>query len=318
MNEKESLFLQSRAKLFNTYEKEFRESLCFDVIPTIRLNKLISNPGKIKELLVSNGFELEYVEWIENVYMVHNKSKFELAQSSEYKKGLFYIQNLSSMIPAIELDPNDKEKVLDLTAAPGSKTIQIAELMDNKGEIIANDINKSRLKDMKWLLSQFNVKNVKITNMNGEKFGELYPGYFDKVLLDTPCSGEGLVNFCDDKPLKYWTEKRVKVYSEKQKGLITSAFKSLKPGGTLVYSTCTLNVDENEAIVDFLLRNSPSAEVQEIGLASDDAFNEYKKYTSPGIDRWDGTEFDRSVEKSMRVRPNERMIGFFVCVIRKG
>ncbi|MBM6839016.1 RsmB/NOP family class I SAM-dependent RNA methyltransferase, partial [Clostridium saudiense] len=146
------------------------------------------------------------------------------------------MQNLSSMIPAEILDANEKDKVLDMCAAPGGKTLKLAEKMNNEGLIIANEVNRIRYERLKFNLEKLGAKNVTALNLDGRKLVHIYKEYFDKILLDVPCSGEGTINIKNTKKLKLLKNTPfVKV----QKELIQSAFITLKKGGVMLYSTCT-------------------------------------------------------------------------------
>ncbi len=284
---------------------------------TIRLNSLKGNVKDTFRMLKSRGYELEIIPWAPNTYFVNNRDKAEISQIEEYREGLFYIQDLSSILATLVLDPNQNEKILDVCAAPGSKTTHIAEITKNKATILANEIEVSRTNSLRNVVEQFGADTVKITLSDGREFGRKYPDYFDKVLLDAPCSGEGRIYMRGPKPLRFWSIKKVKGSTILQRELIESAFRTLKTGGTLVYSTCTLEPEENEGIVTYLLKNHKNAKIEEIEIFNSKEFKGYKRYITQGIVRWSGNEYDPSVRKSIRILPSSEMMGFYIAKIVK-
>ncbi len=284
---------------------------------TIRLNGLRGDVKETYKMLKSRGYELESILWSPNTYFVNNKDKAEISQIEEYRHGLFYIQDLSSILAALILDAKPKDKVLDMCSAPGSKTTHIADLTNNKAIIMANELEVSRTNSLRNVIEQFGAENTKITLSDGRDFGKKYPDYFDKVLLDAPCSGEGRIYMRGPKPLRFWSIKKIKSLSMVQEELIESAFITLKTGGTLVYSTCTLEPEENEAVVTSLLKRHKNAQVVELDLVNSNLFKQFKKFTSPGITHWSGKDYDPSVKKSIRILPSSEMMGFYIAKIVK-
>lgn len=311
------IFISRMASILRLPHGVIRNIFSERTISTIRLNGLAGEPKKIREILEKKGFKLQEIPWIENTFFVTNADKSELGKSMEYKKGLFYIQNLSSMIPALLLAPTSKDTVLDMCAAPGSKTSQLADMMNNKGKIYANDEDAWRAQKLKDVLDEFHVKNAEIKIGKGENYGSLYSHHFDKILLDAPCSGEGQVYLEGDSPLRFWSVKRVKGMAALQKKLIESAFKALKPGGTMIYSTCTLEPAENEDVVQYLLEKQPKAKLLDIELTQQPEFKSFKKHVKPGIKSWNEFEFSDELKKTIRVYPSAEMMGFFIAKIGK-
>lgn len=314
---KKEVFLSRMASILQVSPKLARSFFSQRVVSALRLNPLAANPEQIKEKILATGAELIEVPWSPYAFIVKNVDKSVLARTDEYKKGLFYIQSLSSMLPVIVLDPQPGEKILDLAAAPGSKTSQIAALTNNKAEITANDNSHIRARKLDEILRLFYVKNVKVTVGDGEKMGEVYPDTFDKVLLDAPCSGEGQIYLQGDKPLRFWHAKKVERMAEIQKALIISAYKTLKPDGILVYSTCTLEPEENEEVVNHLLETFPKAELVNISIDSTPQFADYKQYVERGIRKWNNREYNQFSGRALRVNPGSVMTGFFVAKIKK-
>ncbi|KKR05623.1 MAG: Ribosomal RNA small subunit methyltransferase B [candidate division WS6 bacterium GW2011_GWF2_39_15] len=286
-------------------------------ITTIRLNNLLQKPDLTLNQLKTMGAEVEKVEWLDSTYTVNNMDKSDLAKTQLYKQGFFYIQNLSSMIPAAVLDPKSNEVVLDMCAAPGSKTSQMASMLNNKGEIVANDVDRFRAGKLIEILHMFNVKNVKVRSEGGEGIGKREEGHYDKILLDAPCSGEGLVYLRGEKPLRFWNIKKVKPMVATQKKLIESAFQALKKGGVLVYSTCTLEPEENEGVVTHLLAKYKNAEIEEAELFNREEFKQDEKNIKRGIRDWNNVQYFPDVSKTYRVIPSGKMMGFYIAKIVK-
>lgn len=314
---KKDLFLSRMASIMQVSPKMARSFFSQRAVSAIRLNNLASNPAKIKATLEEKGLDLRKVPWSPYTYIVVNRDKSQLGKMDAYHKGLFYIQNLASMVPVIILDPQPGEKILDMTAAPGSKTSMIAALTGNRADIIANDNSYERAKNMDRMLKEFHVQNYKVTVSDGVKYGKKLANEFDRVLLDAPCSGEGLVYLQSDNPLRFWSIRKVKRMVKIQRELILSAYKALKPGGVLVYSTCTLEPEENEGVISHLLERYPDAKLENIGLDNLPEFADYKKHTERGIRKWSGMEFNKDSGRSIRIIPSKTMQGFYIAKITK-
>jgi len=230
----------------------------------------------------------------------------ELGNAIEHLLGYYYVQEISSMLPILTLNPKPGEFILDLCSSPGSKTTQMAALMENKGTIIANDIKLDRIKILSANLERCGVMNVVVTRNDGVGLCERLArrGFkFDKILLDVPCSGEGTLR-SSPKTFVMWNLKVVKKLSREQKKLFANAVKCLKVGGELVYSTCTHSPEENEAVVDFAVKNFP-VEIEKVELPLK---------CRPGIRKWNGEGFSDDVEKTCRIYPQDNdSEGFFIA-----
>lgn len=271
---------------------------------TLRVNTLKSNVEEVKECLEKQNIEFEIVLWYKDAIIIKNAQESDLQKMDLYKDGKIYLQSLSSMIPPLVLNPKEGEKVLDLTAAPGSKTTQMVALMKNEGYILANELNKLRCERLKYNINMQGAKITETINENGIIVGDKYPEYFDKVLLDTPCSGEGRFIVNDVKTYKNWSTKQVEELIKIQKDLFTSAVKALKTNGEMVYSTCTLNLKENEEIVNWAIKEYP-LELEQIKI---DIKNTIKGVTK-GL--------DSSLAKSIKMIPTKNQEGFYIAKLRK-
>lgn len=230
----------------------------------------------------------------------------ELGNAIEHVLGYYYIQEVSSMMSALALDPRPGEFVLDVCASPGSKTTQMAARMENKGTLMANDIKIDRIAILSANLERCGVTNCVVTRLDGVGLCTRLRKHrflFDKILLDAPCSGEGTLR-SSPKTFLMWNPKVVQNMGRMQKKLLASALGCLKVGGTLVYSTCTHAPEEDEAVVDFAVRNFP-VKIESVRLPL---------RTRKGVDVWRDEHFNKDVEKCCRIYPQDNNSeGFFVA-----
>lgn len=277
---------------------------------TVRTNTLKCSPKEFDSICKKYAWSASPVEGFEKVYrfpMVRPSVSF--GETPEFAEGLFYVQDLASMLPALALEPKPGETVLDLGAAPGSKTTQMAAMMQNNGRIVALDISGSRVEVLKSVVKRVGATIVEPRLADATALGDEYSQQFDKVLVDGPCSCEGIFRY---KPHKLFEWDLLQIYrlTEILQKMLQSGFEALKPGGTLVYSTCTYAPEENEAIVSRLLQKYRSAEI--ISLQ----FSGVK--TRSGLENWEHDEYDTRLSQSMRIYPQDNdTIGFFIAKITK-
>ncbi|HUG44345.1 MAG TPA: NOL1/NOP2/sun family putative RNA methylase, partial [Acidobacteriota bacterium] len=232
-----------------------------------------------------------------------------LGKSLSHFLGHIYIQDLSSMLPALVLDPKAGDEVLDLCAAPGSKTTQLAALLCDRGAVAANDSSKRRLKTLIGNLKRMGAPNAVAFNAFGEQFGNLYFERFDGVLVDPPCSALGTLHK-NPEALYWWHPERTRKLAVNQKNLLQSGLKALKPGGVLVYSTCTLTVEENEEVVQFALDRF-SVELETVRLPSGVA-------ARPALARTPSQSFAPVMSRARRIYSfDNESDGFFLARFRK-
>lgn len=302
-----SRLLERYRTLFGNEFKEFMEVIKSPPVDSIRVNTLKVDNRELENELSKKGWKLERFEWYDCGFWVH-EPKYKLGATLEFSLGYYYVQEAASMIPPLVLDPRPGEIVLDMCAAPGSKTTQIAQLMENKGIIIANDVSLERLVALGANVQRCGVANVIATQMDGTKFWMLRQK-FDRVLVDVPCSGSGTLRSNPN----IWKELSMGMISrltKLQKSLILSGFDSLKRNGILVYSTCSLEPEENEEVVDFLLKKRKNARVERIEIPGL-KFND-------GLTTWEGKDFDASLAECMRIHPQDNLTdGFFIARVRK-
>lgn len=269
---------------------------------TIRVNTLKTNVQEIMNILKENAIKFDRVSWYKDALILKNASEKQIQTLEIYEKGYVYLQSLSSMIPPLVLNPIKGEKILDLTAAPGSKTTQMAAMMGNEGYILANELDALRCERLKYNIEKQGTKIVEVNNGRGEIIGKKYEGFFDKVLLDAPCSGEGRFLGIDAKTYRNWSLKTVKELSKMQKRLFKSAYQALKQGGELVYSTCTLNEEENEKILEWAL-DEMGLKVEKIELQIRDCLKAVSE--------------NEEVKKAIRILPSKETEGFFIARFKK-
>jgi len=235
----------------------------------------------------------------------------ELGRALEHLLGYYYMQELASMLPVIALKPERNETILDLCAAPGSKTTQLSSELQGTGTIIANEVSMGRLKILASNLEKCGASNTIITRKEGFAFCNRMKKnnfQFDRILVDAPCSGEGTLR-SSPKTYLMWNIKTIKNLPKIQKSLIASALEILEPKGILVYSTCTHAPEENEGVVDKILKEFPNIKLEKINLPI--------KYRE-GITNWEDKQFSNEVKKCARVYPHDNNTeGFFIAKIRK-
>lgn len=277
---------------------------------TLRANTLKISPTDLHMELAASGIELQAVPWNPLAFIVKNVTLKTLTEHPLYNNGSFYVQGLSSMLPPMILDPQPGERILDLTAAPGSKTTQMAAMMGNTGEIIANDVSPIRLFKLTANLRMQGVSNTFTRRGPGEYFWKKGPEYYDRVLIDAPCTMEGRIYCGDPKTFQDWSEQKIRDLSVRQQHLLRSAVTCCKVGGVIVYSTCTLSPEENEGVLDWLIqRERGTIQIETIQLPGIQG--------EPGIDTWQDQHYDPEVKNAMRILPSSTMEGFFVAKIRK-
>ena len=207
-------------------------------------------------------FDIRPIPWIENGFY-YDGEKVQPAKHPYYFAGLYYLQEPSAMTPAnrIPIEPGDK--VLDVCAAPGGKATELGAKLRGEGVLIANDISNSRAKGLLKKIEVFGIGNVLVLSEEPGKIEDYFQGYFDKILIDAPCSGEGMFRK-DKKMVKAWEEHGPEFFAKIQRGIVTQAARMLKPGGMILYSTCTFDPLENEGTIEYLLKEYPEFVIKDI------------------------------------------------------
>lgn len=289
-------------EFFHKYEK-FVKSKYPGII---RLSTQKEETELVISSLKNQGIELKKIDAVPNAFII-TKGKDLVGKTIEHLLGKYYIQSLSSMIPPLVLNPSKDNLVLDLCAAPGSKTTQLAELMDYQGTLYANEPSLNRVKALVHNLDKMNTLNMSVIKEKGELLSKQFPEYFDKILVDAPCSALGVVQKKQEVS-NWWNSKSVEKISSLQLKILISAIKMVKVGGEIVYSTCTLTIEENEMIIDKVISKYPVELIDfEINLPHKNGFVKIAN-----------NKFDESLIKTKRILPWEiQSEGFFIAKLKK-
>jgi NOL1/NOP2/sun family putative RNA methylase len=288
--------------------EEFKKYSLSFLRRSIRVNTIKISVEELKKRL-EDRWLLTPIPWCKEGFWIEDKSeekRRDIGNLKEHTLGYFYIQEAASMIPPIVLEPKPGELVLDLCASPGSKTTQIAQYMQNKGILISNDYTPIRMVPLSTNVQRMGATNVIVTLMQGKWFKDFQ---FDRVLVDAPCSGTGTVRK-SLKTLLIWNPRMTVCFAREQKKLIETGFNNLKKGGVLVYSTCSLEPEEDEEVVSFLLDKHTDAKIEEINLDG------LKR--SPAVLEFNGEKYNPEVRHCLRLWPQDNDTeGFFVAKIKK-
>ncbi|CUS23982.1 LAQU0S13e00650g1_1 [Lachancea quebecensis] len=301
-------------KLFNLFSPtealEFFEANEVSRPVTIRTNSLKTRRRDLAQTLVNRGVNLKPIGPWTKVGLQIFESQVPIGATPEYLAGHYILQAASSFLPVVALDPHENERILDMAAAPGGKTTYISAMMKNTGCVFANDANKARTKSLIANIHRLGCTNTIVCNYDAREFPKVIGG-FDRILLDAPCSGTGVI--AKDQSVKVSrTDKDFMQIPHLQKQLLLSAIDSVdansKTGGIIVYSTCSVAVEENEAVVDYALRKRPNVKLVDAGLAiGKEAFVSYR-----------GKKFHQSVKLARRYYPHVYNVdGFFVAKFQK-
>ena len=272
---------------------------------SVRINTLKTTKSMVLALLQEKNISYTSVSWAADALILHAISPEVLGEMSFVKEGYLYRQGLSSMLPVIVLQPQPGEAVLDMCAAPGSKTSQMAAMMQNEGSILAIERVRGRYYKLRSVIELLGVTNISCKIMDARRFRPK-DILFDRILVDAPCSSEGRFKQDNPKTYAYWSQRKIKEMVRKQRGLVLSASRLLKPGGTLVYSTCSFAPEENEGVIDwFIKKSSGTMHVDAVSIA------DVKSY--PALMAWPRKTFDGEIKNCLRVFPDEMMEGFFIA-----
>lgn len=219
---------------------------------TLRINTLKSNKEEVTNILNENNINYETVSWYDNALIINNDIN-KIKELDIYNEGKIYLQSLSSMIPPLIVNPKEQEMILDMAAAPGGKTTEMQAIANNKAMITAIEKNKIRSDRLKYNIEKQGARKINVLNIDARKIDEYFK--FDKILLDAPCSGSGTLNIHDNS-INSFNEELVNRSINTQKELITEAIKHLNINGELIYSTCSILKEENEDIINYILKNN--------------------------------------------------------------
>ena len=307
------LFIERMKLLLGKDFKNYWEKIQEQPLKSIRVNTLKITVDKLKEKLENKDWKIKqpFKENSEIMIIESELEPGELGRNLEHLLGYYYVQEISSMMPVLVLNPKENETVLDLCASPGSKTTQISAKMKNTGTLIANDFKLGRIKILSSNLERCGVMNTIITKSLGESLCKRLRNEnfeVDKILIDTSCSGEGTIK-STPKTLQMWNIKGIFSFSKVQKNLLEKAIGLLKPNGEIVYSTCTHAPEENEEVIDFILKKFDNIKIEKISLPLK---------TREGITKWQEKEYLKDVKNSLRIYPQDNDTeGFFIVKLKK-
>ncbi|MCR5146517.1 MAG: RsmB/NOP family class I SAM-dependent RNA methyltransferase [Clostridia bacterium] len=267
-------------------------------VVTLRVNTLKSDRERVLEVFKNEGIEYENVKWSDIAFIIKNRTESELEELDIYKNGEIYLQSLSSMLPPVILMPQDNEDILDMAAAPGGKTTQIAAITDNQAHITACEMNNIRAEKLRYNIEKQGASSVYVMQKDSRNIDEYFS--FDRILLDAPCSGSGTLDLNLDNAFKYFSPKLVEKSTKAQSSLLKKAVQILKPGKEMVYSTCSILACENEDVVSQVLK-SGKVELVPIDF---DGMSELPLLAT-------------KLEGTLCVCPNELYEGFFIAKLRK-
>ncbi|MFH7903711.1 MAG: RsmB/NOP family class I SAM-dependent RNA methyltransferase [Candidatus Aenigmatarchaeota archaeon] len=269
----------------------------------IRVNTLKIDVDKVVKELEERGYTLEKLPYADFAFKVLNKDKI-ITKELEYAIGYIFSHDASSILVPIILEPNENEYVLDLCAAPGGKTTEIAQLMNNKGFILANDMTIDRIKALASNIQRMGVLNTIISMEDGRFLYKKIQNFFDKVLVDAPCSATGTFKL---DAINAVSKRSLERISKIQRSLLKSAYFMTKKEGIIVYSTCSLEIEENEAVIDWFIKNF-NVELLDIkvrGIELRDGYVKFEDY-----------EFDKEIAKTKRI-VNKGQESFFIAKMKK-
>lgn len=266
-------------------------------ILSFRVNTIKTTAEEIEQELIKNEIKYERVKWSKDAFIVLNKKENEIQEMDIYKNGKIYLQSLSSMLPPIVLNPMPKNDILDMTAAPGGKTTQIAALSNNEANITACEINKIRAERLRYNLDKQGASSVFVMLEDARNIDNFFS--FDQILLDSPCSGSGTININENNLNEYFTTELVERSKKLQIALIKKAIKILKSGKEMVYSTCSILKEENEDIIRKVLNEG----IEIVPIEFDG------KETLP--------QLSTTIKGTLCICPTKYYEGFFIVKLRK-
>lgn len=306
---KRGLWAERTAEALSISANEAVELLSTERRQSIRINTLKADVSETISVMEQLGWQGEAYSWMPEGFTLE-AGREQLRDSELAANGDIYIQNAASWLAVLALDPKPGDKVLDVCAAPGGKTSHIAAVTNNEAVIIANDNSRPRLAKLRANCQRLGAGIESFTLFDASNITRKLEGeQFDKILIDAPCSGEGMMNYKKDKDFETWSVAKVNRLQGLQKRILRQAYQLLKPGGTLVYSTCTIAPEENEAVVNYALKNFESIALQSINCEVENRVS--------AVRQWNGREFSSEVMKCLRLKPSTNIQAFFVAKITK-
>lgn len=279
---------------------------------SFRINTLKSSENEVLEEFKSKGIIVEPYSNLPWVYLFSHEQEYALKGTDAFYKGKIYLQSLASMLPVIALHPEKWEHILDVCAAPGSKTTQMAMMMENEWKIIALEQNRIRFDKLMYNSRLQWATIIEWKKVDARKFFDGEHEEYDRILLDAPCSAEWRIQIENEKSYGFWSLENIAKKAELQYELLTLAVKSLKNWGTLVYSTCTLAPEENEGIISQVLSENHDLTLEPIEIGLSD-----KPWWRNGLISFEGKLYGEEMKKTVRIVPSEETEGFYMAKIMK-
>lgn len=297
-----SAFQERMKKMLGTDFEAFLASYEKEHMQGLRINLLKAETG---DLLEDSSFHLKQIPWVSEGY--YYEASDRPGRHPYHEAGVYYIQEPSAMAVAACLDPKPGERILDLCAAPGGKSSHIASRLQNKGFLVSNEIHPSRAKILSQNIERMGIRNAVVTNEDSKHLTEYFPEFFDGIIVDAPCSGEGMFRK-DEEARKEWSLENVKLCAVRQREILHQASEMLSPGGRMVYSTCTFSAEENEEVIEAFLEEHSEFQLIQI-----------KEYTgfSKGVPEW-SKEGNEELRKTVRIWPHKADgEGHFMALMKK-
>lgn len=292
------------------YWQAVNASFATETRPCFRVNTLKTTVQDVLKKLSELKIAVQAVEGLPAAFYIEPDKKSELSHHELAINGDIYFQDAGSQYIADLVGAKPGKEVLDLAAAPGGKTLAIASAMQNKGRLAAVEAVKNRFFILRENIERSGASIIESFLKDGAKVGRQTPDRFDKVLIDAPCSSESRFNVREPNSFQYWSLKKVRDMQRKQKQLLYSAILACKPGGKVIYSTCSFSPEENEMVVERQLKLwEEQLRIMEIELP----ITSYHD----GLTQWQGKSLNPELSKAKRILPNEWLSGFFVCVLEK-
>lgn len=297
--------MDNREFIKNILLQNYNDSIVEDIIKgyknkytTLRVNTIKANLSEIEEELTKNNINYKTVNWYNDALIILNSNEIDVRKLSIYEEGKIYLQNLSSMLPPLVVQPKEKESILDMAAAPGGKTTELVCLSNNKALITAVEKDKIRSDRLKYNLNKQGASKVTVLVEDASKLDDFFR--FDKILLDAPCSGSGTIDLDNYMTYKNFNRELINKSIQRQKSLLNKASKIIKSGGEIIYSTCSILKEENENIISTILNNGEFV----IEPIDENLFIDIPKLPV-------------TIKGTVCVCPNELYEGFYIAKIKK-
>lgn len=279
---------------------------------SFRVNTLKSNEAEVLGELRDKNIPVEKYETIPGVFLFSHEHDYAIKWTDSFYGGKIYLQSLASMLPVLALRPWKWDKILDICAAPGSKTTQMAMIMENEWLIIALEQNQIRFEKLKYNARLQGGEIIESKKADARRFLQTSQDSFDSILLDAPCSAEWRINLQKEKSYGFWSRENIERKAELQYELLSLALKHLKKGGTLVYSTCTLAPEENEWVISRILLENHDLILEPINIGPSE-----KVWWKSGIVGFEWKEYGIEMRQTVRILPSVETEGFYIAKLRK-